>query len=575
MEEKNKFMKKFSFSCKLRKDPNNKLFEIIFDENFMKKNYRKVKSNDQQNFIINPNAEDIKQNNENKDVYIFTYEYLIKNGLLLELNLKFFDLNVHKFKRTLENTIKEVNSNIQNFDKISSDYGFEFIHNLSILYVKIKDINSFILSEQLYGEAKSVSKSELNNIIEKSVSNASRNTSDIVGQYYEDSVLLYFLNHSNINSENILPRLLFYMNFIIFKYENRKINMEFIRFNQLSKNKNEGYNEMDFSFYTQKEIQIPMLSWGYQIFNNTLIYNHKEDNQVNNNTNNQIIFPEKTLTFFELKNDIKRIDDKKSINLKEFISYLNTFIGKLPIYIELYKSKQFINKDCKNIKLVFFYDHQKGKFEDSIIAKNMIEKEIDQIFKDIDININIQIIFGSKQIQSINYYELILENRKTKEELNNTKDKLKNTNDELNNTKDELKKTNADLQETIGKVNFLEKELEKLKQSLSKKPTINVINEFVESKAEKGETIEINEKKASINNEIDNLKKQLTGIKLKIFEKAITLTKWKKFIYEADNYVEIINNLSKSLVNAKYAENMNKEQITKKASQLINEIINQ
>ena len=152
---------------------------------------------------------------------------------------------------------------------------------------------------------------------------------------------------------------------------------------------------------------------------------------------------------------------------------------------------------------------------------------------------------------------------------------MKNTNDELNNTKDELKKTNADLQETIGKVNFLEKELEKLKQSLSKKPTINVINEFVETKEEKGDTINIDEKKTEINFEIDNLKKQLRGIKLKIFEEAMTLTKWMKFIYEADNYVEIINNLSKSLVNAKYAENMNKEQITKKASQLINEIINQ
>ncbi len=561
MEEKNKFMKKFSFSCKLGKDPNNKLFEIIFNENFMNKNYKKVKSINQQNFIINPKAEDIKPNNENTDVYIFTYEYLIKNGLLFELNTNFFQLNVHKFKKTLENTIKEVNSNIQNFDKISSDYGFELIHNLSILYVKIKDINSFILSEQLYGEAKSVSQNELNDIIEKSVSNASRNTSDIVGQYYEESVLLYFLNHSNINSENILPRLLFYMNFIIFNFENKKINIEFILFNQLSKNKNEGYNEMDFSFYTQKEIQIPMLSWGYQIFNNTLIYNHKEDNQVNNNTNNQIIFPEKTLTFFELKNDIKRIDDKKSINLTEFISYLNTFIGKLPIYIELYKSKQFINKDCKNIKLVFFYDHQNGKFEDSIIAKNMIEKEIDKIFKDIDININIQIIFGSKQIQSINYYELILENRKTKEELKNTKDELNNT--------------NAVLQETIGKVNLLENELKNLKQYLSKEPKIDVINETVETKEEKGDTINIDEKKTEINFEIDNLKKQLTGIKLKIFEKAITLPKWVRFIYEADNYVEIINNLSESLVNAKYAENMNKEQITKKASQLINEIINQ
>ena len=561
MKEKNKFMKKFSFSCKLGKDPNNKLFEKIFNENFMNKNYKKVKSTNPQNFIINPKAEDIKPNNENTDVYIFTYEYLIKNGLLFELNTNFFQLNVHKFKKTLENTIKEVNSNIQNFDKISSDYGFELIHNLSILYVKIKDINSFILSEQLYGEAKSVSKIELNDIIEKSVSNASRNTSDIVGQYYEESVLLYFLNHSNINSENILPRLLFYMNFIIFKYENRKISVEFIRFNQLSKNKNEGYNEMDFSFYTQKEIQIPMLSLGYQIFYNTLIYNYKEDDRVNHNTNNQIIFPEKTLTFFELKNDIKRIEDKKSINLSEFISYLKTFIGKLPIYIELYKSKQFINKDCKNIKLVFFYDHQNGKFEDSIIAKNMIEKEIDKIFKDIDININIQIIFGSKQIQSINYYELILENRKTKEELKNTKDELNNT--------------NAVLQETIGKVNFLENELKNLKQYLSKEPKIDVINETVETKEEKGDTINIDEKKTEINFEIDNLKKQLTGIKLKIFEKAITLSKWMKFIYEADNYVEIINNLSKSLVNAKYAENMNKEQITKKASQLINEIINQ
>ena len=574
MEEKNKFMKKFSFSCKLRKDPN-KLFEIIFNENFMNKNYIKVKSNNQQNFIINPNAEDIKQNNENKDVYIFTYEYLIKNGLLLKLNTKFFQLNVYKFNRTLENTIKEVNSNIQNFDKISSDYGFEFIHYLSILYVKIKDINSFILSEQLYGEAKSVSKIELNDIIEKSVSNASRNTSDIVGQYYEDSVLLYFLNHSNINSENILPRLLFYMNFIIFNFENKKINMEFILFNQLSKNKNEGYNEMDFSFYTKKEIKIPMLSLGYQIFYNTLIYNYKEDEPVNNNTNDQIIFPEKTLTFFELKNNIKRTDDKKSINLPEFISYIQTFIGKLPIYIELYKSKQFINNNCKNIKFVFFYDHQKVKFEDSVMAKKMIKQEIDKKFNDIDININIQIIFGSKQIQSINYYELFLENRKTKNELNNTKDELNNTKNELNNTKNELNKTNAVLQETIEKVKSLEKELKNLNQYLPKESKIDVIKENVKPKGEKGDTIDIDEEKAEIKDDIGNLKKQFTGIKLKIFEEAITLPEWKSFIYKADNYVEIINNLSERLVNAKYEENMKKEQISKKANQLIKKIIKQ
>ena len=575
MKEKNKFMKKFSFSCELGKDPNNKLFDKIFEENFMNNNYRKVKSIDQPNFKINQKAEDIKQNNENNDVYIFTYEYLIKNGLLLELNTNFFELNVYRFKKILEDTINKVNSNIENFDKISSDYGFELIQNLSILYVKIKDLNSFYLSEQLYGEAKSVSQIDLNNIIEKSVSKASRNTSDIVGQYYEESVLLYFLIHSNINSENILPRLLFYMNFIIFYYKNKKINMEFIPFNQLSENKYEGYNEMDFSFYTKEEIRLPMLSFGYQIFCNTLIYNYKEDEPVNNNTNDQIIFPEKTLTFFELKNNIKRTDDKKSINLPEFISYIQTFIGKLPIYIELYKSKQFINNNCKNIKFVFFYDHQKVKFEDSVMAKNMIKKEIDKKFNDIDININIQIIFGSKQIQSINYYELFLENRKTKNELNNTKDELNNTKNELNNTKNELNKTNAVLQETIEKVKSLEKELKNLNQYLPKESKIDVIKENVKPKGEKGDTIDIDEEKAEIKDDIGNLKKQFTGIKLKIFEEAITLPEWKSFIYKADNYVEIINNLSERLVNAKYEENMKKEQISKKANQLIKKIIKQ
>ena len=105
------------------------------------------------------------------------------------------------------------------------------------------------------------------------------------------------------------------------------------------------------------------------------------------------------------------------------------------------------------------------------------------------ININIQIIFGSKQIQSINYYELILENRKTKDELKNTKD-------ELNNTKDELNNTNAVLQETIKKVNLLEKELKNLKQYLPKEPKIDVIKETVKPKGEKGDTIDIDEKKS-------------------------------------------------------------------------------
>ena len=37
-----------------------------------------------------------------------------------------------------------------------------------------------------------------------------------------------------------------------------------------------------------------------------------------NHKNDKINFPEKTLTFFELKNDIKRTVDKKSLDLEKY-----------------------------------------------------------------------------------------------------------------------------------------------------------------------------------------------------------------------------------------------------------------
>ena len=209
------------------------------------------------------------------EIMLFTYDYLLKNGLLLELTRKFFRNVLYKFERSLKNAIKEINSNRNNLDKIANDYGLEFINDLSVLYAKIKDIHSFILSNQLYGDAKSI---DLNDIISYSVSNVSKNTSDIVGQSYEDSVLLYILNNANINSKNLLPRLFFYMDFIVFTCDRKKnIYLEFIPFNQLSSDKTESYNEMDFSFYSTDNMRIPMSSLKYQIFINTFIYNKKKD----------------------------------------------------------------------------------------------------------------------------------------------------------------------------------------------------------------------------------------------------------------------------------------------------------
>ena len=584
MKDKENFLpkisQKFEFEYKIGNNINNDLFKIIFEEKFIIRNYNKVnsnnnapqlkkepksrdkfpkskgkvpnskdevsKSNDKINFTVNPEIQSFKNEKKN-EIFIFTYDYLLKNGLLLELNKNFFRGTIFKFQSELEKAISKINSNRDNLDQIINDYGFEFIKNLSIFYIKIKDIHSFILASQLYGEAKSMSEMDLNNIIEKSLSNSSKNTTDIVGQNYEDNVVFYFLNHANINEESILPRLLFYMDFIIFKYSNKKINIEFIPFNQLSENKNENYNEMDFSFYTTKDIQIPMLSMNQKIFINTFIYNYNEECHANNELDKEIIFPEKTLSFLEMKNNIKR-EGEKGIELNNLISNIKTFISKLPIYMELYKSKKFINNDCKNVKFVFFYDHHNGKLEDPIKVKNEITNEINQKFKGVKININIQIIFGSKQIQSINYFQLLLENKQIREENKQIKEKL----------------------------NELVNELKGMKQILASNKNINVEKVYIESEKKKEEIIEIDETKVFIDEEIDCLKKNLKDIDLKIFEKAIAMPKFKSYIKEGekDKIIQIYKQLSEELVKKKIKKKKYSEKtIENIASKLINDII--
>ena len=103
--------------------------------------------------------------------------------------------------------------------------------------------------------------------------------------------------------------------------------------------------------------------------------------------------------------------------------------------MKLYKSKNFVNENCNNVEFIYFYNHNKDKFEFSFEAKNMIKNEIDKNLKDFDIDINFQIILGSKQIHTIDYYELYLDNKKIMEELNNTKNRLNKLEEEINNIK--------------------------------------------------------------------------------------------------------------------------------------------
>ena len=534
MKDAEKFKKiqgKLSFNYTKADNINYPLFLNIFDDSFIKSNYKNCQENindkNFNNFIINPTAEQLVKKNRVDGVFLFTFDYIIRNGLLIELNKNFFRNKLHKFQKILDKYITQVNSNINNLDKKTEEFGTEFIKDLPLLYVKIDDIKSFILNMELYGETKDFSQDDLKNLLENSVSNVSRDTSEIVGQFFEDSVLIYFLQHLNIKPKSILPRLIFYMDFILFRCQKNKIYLEFVPFNQLKKEKTESYNEIDFCFYTTEDIQIPKSVFDNKIFVNTLKYAHNKETEIKEKEG--LIFPQETLTFFELKNNIdKDTNNNNYINLDSLINQLETFMTKLPIYIELYKTKKLINNDCKKIELVFFYNHNFCKLEDSVKAKNSIKEIIEKRFLDMNININIEIIFASKQIQTINYCELMIENINFKK-----------------------------------RIIQLEIEVEQMKKAINNKQDIQ------KEIFKKDEGLALDELNDRINDKVEEYKRKFTGIKSDIFSKIVEKEKFKEYVHNDENNIIAIDNLANYLKN----EIINEELNSKGKNKLVKKIL--
>jgi len=549
-------------------NPNFELLKIIFDKAFISENYNRFNQDNENNennknkkdknkndknnknknnknkkfdYIINPNKKDILKGKDK--VYLFTFDYFIDIGILLELTNGFFTLKNPQFKRILNNLVKDINKNIKALNAKKDEFGFSFINNLSILYVKIKDIIFFILNAELYGEAKSLSRKDLKNLMEISISNVSTNTSDIVGHFYEDSVLFYFLKHSNINSNNILPRLLLYMNFIILKINKKKICIEFVPFNKLRDDKSDAFNEIDFCFYTENEIQIPMYNMSCEIFKYSLVYDQDKNSEKSNNNPN-LIFPSKTLTFFELKNNVLRVeDDKKTIDFDKLLKMLETFISKIPIYIGLYKSKNFINEDCNKVKLNFFNNHQFGKIVNLNEAKKKIKEIVEDKLKNYNVSIVLEIIFGSKKIQSINYFDLILESHQMKESYDELKEKFKNY-DELKEkfkNYDELKEKVKNYDELKERVKNLEKKLESYEQLNKIRIEYKEKQEQENKENKKVEIIELDEKKEDFNQEIKYYENKFKGSKLEIFKKVVDNKDFIEIIKSKENGIKMLS----------------------------------
>ena len=534
----NSIKNSLDFNFQIGGNPNFELLKIIFDKVFISENFNRFNRDNENDknkknnknkigYIINPNKNDfLKRKNK---VFLFTFDYFIDIGILLELTTGFFNIKNPQYKRILDILIRDINKNIKSLESKRDNFCFAFIDNLSLLYFKIKDIIFFILNAELYGEAKTLSKEDLQNLMEISISNVSINTTDIVGHSYEDSILFYFLKYSNINKNKILPRLLLYMNFIILKINKKKITIEFVPFNKFRNGKSDILNGIDFSFYIQNEIQIPINNMNYEIIKYSIEYG-PNINSEENNKGPDLIFPSKTLTFFELKNNVYNIkDDNKTFDLDKLLEMMKIFISKIPIYIRLYKSKNFINEKCNKVKLNFFYNHEFDEIPDLTKAKNKIKEIIEDELKNSNVNIILEIIFGSIKIQLFNYFDFILESRQIKENYEELKEKYEKIKNKLENIEKKFKK-------------YEEKKFER-NEKLNKIIIENKEKQDQETKGNniKGEIIELDEKKEDFNQEIIYYEKNFKGNKLEIFKKVINNKDFIEIIKNKENGIKMLS----------------------------------
>ena len=148
----------------------NELIKIILSSPFIQENFKKYKkiSKKNKNFIVNPTLNQIKKINK-FDIFIFTYDFFINNGIFPEFNENYFSTLL--FKNIINKGINKVNNNINKLEENSFDFGFSVSKSgLSIFYYQIKDFKTFLLENQLDGPTKEFNPNEIYDSISETMS---------------------------------------------------------------------------------------------------------------------------------------------------------------------------------------------------------------------------------------------------------------------------------------------------------------------------------------------------------------------------------------------------------------------
>ena len=252
-----------------------------------------------------------------------------------------------------------------------------------------------------------------------------QNMDYLQGLTFEELILFIILDRLK-NKYELLPRILFYENFMTIFGEKVK----------LFYNNPSGYKEIDYVIYSKDNCKYKDDS--PLIIQNYYNYNKQE-------TDLQFEIKKDTLYFFELKSSAYYIND----------NFFDTTFNKCQEFANLYESKNMINKDVKK-EIMLIYDNK----SDSSLPQKYEKKIMDFLKKNKDYSFSI--------VYSIKTYYFFSHSLAIKKY-----DDIKNENKILTKKYDDIKNENKILE---NKIKNLNDEIEKLKVQINGSSNQNQIN---------------------------------------------------------------------------------------------------
>ena len=437
------FQKYFNFSNE-KEDKN--ILEFFTDDNLKENNKKFKKLIESKDLKIkeNININFDKPIKDDKSINVFSFIFLLKNGLIQQIDEHFFqifnygNIKIEIFSYLLLKCLKLMNEFLNNSLteeqklELFQNSGFYKLNNEYVLLLKINEKDEMLfylknnlgtniitsINDDIDFQAYQVNQSDFSSVKINSeseylyIDDNEENSLFNFGNYSFENELRKFFNNFISGKENIyeLPRLYFLMNFSVPISKNV---YNFISNIKIPKNKNVsyGYGELDFVLKNAADEDV-------KIDGNILPYKEKifmsfpKPYIISNN--GMIILKKKSIIFFEFKTSFPQFFWKDKFH---------HLFSKIKKFIEIYKNRGDYNQEY--LQIFFVYDTMPEIYNIRKM-KSFISKNFSHMFS----NFEFGIYYFTRGINLIN--EQIIE-QKINDNVQNLENKIISNKDNLEN----------------------------------------------------------------------------------------------------------------------------------------------